>query len=317
MALTHAETLRLCEEMEERHQRRKRERALALGFSCLEECEQSERKQWRQREHEHEELMKQESAITGVTVEELEARMYENNPQSPVGLGLLPNLADCDCEEHAFDCFCPLSLVHYKSQDVPNIMGYLDCLHHPKVEEVKIEVGDRSKRLDQNLLEQRWVRDPTDVPMDIPFWAKADKVVQQIIRQDTHRNTSVSPSLPSSPPRTPSLIHYEHSSGSPSVEDIMTTQMDICTEYKSRDQPLPVVYDPKTVPSESIQGLPRRSYCQKRKAIARVGKPSRRCSKAIKRARWAAGRDSRVAKETSRPAMGLRSHKLTRFYELS
>lgn len=216
--------------------------------------------------------------------------------------------------EHAFPLFCPQSLVEYRSMDIPDLMAFLNSRNRLKPEEIEIEEGDRSKRLDQEVLERYWTQNSQGRQMKIPFWANADGVVQQIIHQDACRNPSTSPSPP--PLRTPSLLYNEPRNGSPSQEHVTTTATtSTSTELDSGSQ---ILRGPETPLSEFSQSAPADSHKDERKPRSLSGNLSRTPLKA--KARLAGprpGRDSRVTKRSWKPAMGLRSCQVTKFYELA
>ncbi|KAL8906380.1 MAG: hypothetical protein Q9207_002092 [Kuettlingeria erythrocarpa] len=204
------EAFRLLAAQAEKAKHRKTERALAEGFASLEEYEQHESEERRQQEIRDEDAIKEHCLVTGKSRQQFEREREEfvleqiqRHPKQQ-DYGLLPTTESCDCEQHAFPLFCPQSLVEYKSQDFPDMMGYMSSIHHLEPEDVKIKDTDKSNRLDQELLEQYWTRRPDNATMDIPFWAKADGFVQQIIRQSGRQEASVSPSP--SPLHTPSLL---------------------------------------------------------------------------------------------------------------
>ncbi|KAL8725591.1 MAG: hypothetical protein Q9166_007256 [cf. Caloplaca sp. 2 TL-2023] len=127
-------------------------------------------------------------------------------------------------EPHPFDFFCPQTLVNCRSMDIPDLMNYLNHQNILKPEELKIKEGDRSKRLDQDILERHWVQKSQERPLRVPFWANADGVVQQIIRQDSRQNRPAPPLLPCvHNPYCGNPFCGEPISSSPSVEDITMT----------------------------------------------------------------------------------------------
>ena len=194
-------------------------------------------------------------------------------------------------------------------------MGYMSSIHHLEPQDIKIQDTDKSKRLDQELLEQDWVRRPDNATMDIPFWAKADGVVQQIIRQNGCQEASISPSP--SPLQTPSLLSDNPVSASPSADDVVTDSMNASMEFESTDHSVrlsspheaPLIqFSPNKLPTTHSE-----KYIQK----GRSGELKRRRPTATTRAtHWPAIKNSGIIKPSWRPAMGLRSCNVTKFYEL-
>ncbi|KAL8858978.1 MAG: hypothetical protein Q9178_004459 [Gyalolechia marmorata] len=183
-------------------ERERAERARAKGFSCLAEYERHLIEEHQQAYIWQEEFVEEECAATGKTREQVMAELLGENPTS--SFNLLPTPGSCDCEEHAFDSFCPQSLVDYRSMDIPAMMTFLSSQNHVNPEKIKLEEGDKSKRLEQEVLEHYWGRRSPGPQMKLPFWANADGVVQHIIHQDEYRNASAS--LSPSPRRTASLL---------------------------------------------------------------------------------------------------------------
>ena len=180
-------------------------------------------------------------------------------------------------------------------------------------EELNIKEGDKSNRLDQEILEKYWTMDSPETPTRIPFWASAEGVVQYILRQDTRQipPTSPSPSLS----QTPGLL-YDEPTGSPlSAEDNTMTS----TSTSSDSNPGHSALYAREVPSlESSILAPANNYRrrlgpkaqgrQRRKphpkATLRVTSRPQSSRSGITKARW-------------RPAMGLRSRTVTVFYQLA
>lgn len=195
--------------------------------------------------------------------------------------------------------------------DIPDLIAFLNSQNHLRPEEIKIQEVHKPKRLDQEVLEQYWAQRSQGPQMEIPFWANADGVVQQIMHQDACRDASISPSP--SPRRTPSLLYSENVSGSASLEDIATT-VSTCTssEFGSGDQAL---RGSETPLSELSQSGPADSHKDERRSTELSGKLAKKRPKAI--AGWRSGGNTRVTKRSWRSAMGLRSSQVTRFYELA
>ncbi|KAL8727618.1 MAG: hypothetical protein Q9166_005926 [cf. Caloplaca sp. 2 TL-2023] len=230
------------------------------------------------------------------------ARILRDHP-SPVEW--FPAPPECDCED-------------YKSQDMPDLTGILDSRHRLKPDEIKIREGDKSKRLDQGDLEQYWGQERfrQEPQMKIPFWANADGVVQKIIHQGPdRRDVSISPS-PSPPLRTPSLLYNNTASGPPSFED--TTMTDPTSTFADVGSDSQAPPDPEKPLSELPQSGPADSHKGERESTGIVGKliKARRKPKGGIVGRRPVA-NARVTKRSWKPAMGLRSSKVTKFYELA
>ncbi|KAL8917468.1 MAG: hypothetical protein Q9172_005835 [Xanthocarpia lactea] len=239
------------------------------------------------------------------------AELLGENPTS--SFNLLPTLESCDCEEHAFDFFCPQSLVQYRSMDIPAMMTFLSSQNHVDPEKIKLEEGDKSKRLEQEVLEHYWGRRSPGPQMKLPFWANADGVVQRIIHQDEYRNASTS--LSPSPRLTASLLYNEPASGSPSLEGSTTT---LSTRSSTGSRSENQAFRPETPLSELSQSRPADHHKDERRPIGQSGKlvkpdPKKKAGVAARRS----SRNSRVTKTSWRPAMRLRSSQVTKFYELA
>lgn len=217
--------------------------------------------------------------------------------------------------EHIWPTFCPQSLIEYKSQDLPEMMEHLNNRFELKPEDLKIRDIDGSKRLDQESLERAWTQRSEGTPMDIPFWAKGDEVVQQIIRQDTSHSRSTTPY--ETPLRTPSLLSESGVNSSPSADDLITASVDTSMELEPPGQE-PESLDYHTSPLSKVPSRdPRSSHEGVHMQNGRTRK--------MKKRRLGATRmeiDGRINKGLQRlakswkPAMGLRSRRVIKFYEL-
>ncbi|KAL8651929.1 MAG: hypothetical protein Q9210_002984 [Variospora velana] len=315
------EAFRLLAAHDEEIKRRKTEEALAAGFASLEEHEQRKLEEQRQQEIRDEEAIEEHCRATGKSRqqydrerEEFRLEQIRRHPKQQ-DYGLLPTMEPCDCENHPFPFFCPQSLVEYKSQDFPDMMEYSSRRHHLEPEDIKIQENDKSKRLDQDLLEQCWVRRPDNGTMDIPFWARGDGVVKQIIRQSACQEASISPSP--SPLQTPSLLSDNRVSASPSADHVVTDSMNTSMEIEGADHSLrlPCPYD-TSLKQVFPNKLPT-SDSEKRILKGGRGELRRRRPRATTEAtNWHASKDSRIVKSSWKPAMGLRSRNVTKFYEL-
>ncbi|KAI4145419.1 MAG: hypothetical protein LQ341_002399 [Variospora aurantia] len=315
------EAFRILAAQAEKVKHRKTEKALAEGFASLEEYEQHQLEEQREQEIRDENAINEHCLATGksrqqyqLEKEEFIREQIRRHPKHEDDSSL-PTFQPCDCEEHAFPFFCLQSLVEYKSQDFPDMMEYSSRIHHLEPEDIKIQDTDKSKRLDQELLEQCWIRRPDNPTMDIPFWAKADGVVQQIIRQNACQEAPISPSP--SPLQPPSLLSDNTVSASPSANDVVPDLMKTSMEVESADHSVRLPY-PHEAPLMQVSSkkLPT-SYSEKHIRNGRPGELRKRRPKPIsKAADWHAGKDSRIIKTSWKPALGLRSRNITKFYEL-
>ncbi|KAL9013850.1 MAG: hypothetical protein Q9173_001479 [Seirophora scorigena] len=315
------EGFRLLAALDEEIKHRKTERALAEGFASLEEYEQHTLEEQRQQEIRDEKAIREHCLATGKSRQQYEREREEflleqirRHPKRQ-DYSLLPTMEPCDCENHPFPFFCPQSLVDFKSQDFPDMMEYTSNVHHLEPEDVKIQDTDKSKRLDQELLEQYWIRRPDNPKLDIPFWAKADGVVQQIIRQSGRQEASISPSP--SPLQTPSLLSDYPVSASPSADDVVTDSTNTSIEIEGANYiiRLPCPHEaPLTHVSqdEFPTGDSKKHILKGRPRELRKRRPRATTKAAV----WHASKDSRIIKSSWKPAMGLRSRNVTEFYEL-
>ncbi|KAL9594241.1 MAG: hypothetical protein Q9219_007143 [cf. Caloplaca sp. 3 TL-2023] len=288
--------------------REETEQALAAGFSTLEEYKEHQGNEWQLREDER---VKEQCAARHISTEQYYAELYRDHPQAPAEL---PMRELCDCEEHPFDFFCHQSLISYKSQDLPDMMEYLNSRHCLRPEELKVQAGERSKRLDQKSLERYWIQRPEETTIEIPFWAKADGVVRQILRQQADQDAPISPSP--TPPRTPSLLYDDPMSNSPSAENTLTTSMDTSMELESTDHVLNDFYHRGATQFEDTQSDHSTNH-EKRMLGDRKDKPNAKRPRAImKGAGPRASKGARITKAYWKPAMGVRSRKVSKFYEL-
>lgn len=300
-------------------EKRKRENAHAAGFASLEEYEQDKLDRRRQQEMNEEESIKEHCLAMGIAREQYDLEredflldQIERHPK-PKEHNILPPMQDCncDCEGHPIPFFCPKSLVQYKSQDFPDMIEYLGNRHYIDSEKVTIKKTDKSRRLDQELLERRWIRRPLDVPInDIPPWFKADGVVQQMIRQSAHQDTSIS--FSPSPGRTPSLLYDHPVSSSPSSDEAVTASMDTSVEIANADHNVVTPCFQEEPPLDILARDSNECGLQARADGLRKRRPKATTKTVYRRT----GKGSRIAKVSWKPAMGLRSRNISRFYEL-
>lgn len=91
--------------------------------------------------------------------------------------------------DHPIPFFCPEELVEYRSQE---FMSFLEDQKRLRVDDLKIEPEDKSRRLDEGILERVWTFQSQDTSLELPIWAKADKILQKIV---SARSLSPSPSV--------------------------------------------------------------------------------------------------------------------------
>ena len=195
------------------------------------------------------------------------------------------------------------------------MMRYLNIVHNLRLEELKIADGDRSKRLGQEILEQHWTQRPEGATVDMPFWAKADGVVkeiiiQELIRERNDRLASMSPSI--SPPYTPSSLYDNPVNGSPSVKDITTTSTDTSMGLEPTDRALHnLCHHGTTPPSGDAQSDLQTSYGEELMTKSCEGNLKERHSKTTtKPARWRPSKDAKITKASGKFARGSRDSKV-------
>ena len=102
--------------------------------------------------------------------------------------------------DHPIPFFCPKSLVEYRSQE---LMPFLEAQHRLCLDDMRIETGDKSRRLDQEVLADLCAIMPPeaheDTSLKLPFWAKGDVVLQQILRTRSTPIMAGHPAKSSSP----------------------------------------------------------------------------------------------------------------------
>lgn len=160
------------------------------GFPSWDAYEDHLKEQLRQADLSYERRMEEKAAMLGKTREELAMEDPQRFiPDTPI--------MECDCEgkqpvvlrdqlyliaflDHPIPFFCPKALVNYRSQEVPYFMDQL-ARKRLQLDDMKIKSEDKSRRLDQDILEKLWIMDYQQDLSDVPFWAKADPVVRQML----------------------------------------------------------------------------------------------------------------------------------------
>ena len=83
--------------------------------------------------------------------------------------------------EHPIPFFCPESLVDVRSMDSSDDFERLRQNKRVNLNDIKIREGEKSRRLDQSALEKRWLSDSQETSFHVPFWARKDPEVQQLL----------------------------------------------------------------------------------------------------------------------------------------
>ncbi|KAL8813517.1 MAG: hypothetical protein Q9200_000191 [Gallowayella weberi] len=197
----------------------------------------------------------------------------------------------CNCEEHPLNpFFCPPSLVDYKSQDEPAMLDYISKQYHVGPEDIKIQDTDKSKRLDQEDWERYMAWNPVDATVETPYWARGDPVLRQ--------NQASRSGSPSADDPVTDLANT-------SIEDNVVEPIDRLPQ--SPDTPLMQVSQSELPNTETARHTPKG-----RRDELRKGRPGA----STKAADWRSRKHSRITKSSWKPAMGLRSRKVTTFYKL-
>lgn len=195
------------------------------------------------------------------------------------------------------------------------MMGYISTIHHLNPEDIKIQDTDKSKRLDQEHWEQHMARKPDEATVDLPFWAKADGVTLQIIRQSGFQEASISPSP--SPTQVPSLLPDDPASSSPSADDAATDSTNTSMKSEAADHIIRLPCWHETPLTKVCQSELPTTRAEKHSPKGRPGEfRKRRPGATTKAAKWCASKDSRITKPSWKPAMGLRSRNVSTFYKL-
>lgn len=173
------------------------------GYTCFEEYSKIKRERDWQYHLEYERQQDEKAAALGKTREQ----MALEDPQRFIPYG--GSISPCSCEgkqasinlpykpfhltiviDHLAPLFCPASLIDYRSQDHPDFMDFLAMRKGARIQDLRINTDDRSKRLDPEQLANHWAVEssPSDA-FNIPFWARGDPVTKQML-------SSRSPSSP-------------------------------------------------------------------------------------------------------------------------
>ena len=195
------------------------------------------------------------------------------------------------------------------------MMEYISNRHYLEPDDIKIQETDRSKRLDQEHWEQYMARKSDEATVDLPFWARADGVTLQIMRQSGLQRASIS--LSPSPRQVPSLPPDDSPTASPLADDPVTDSTNTSMEVDVVDSIDRLRYSQETSWSQVSQREIPNTCVAKHTSKGRRGEVrKRRAGATTKGADWRSSRHSRVTKSSWKPAMGLRSRNVTTFYKL-
>lgn len=182
--------------------------------------------------------------------------------------------------------------------DQSDWMEYLGRREQLRVEDLKIEQGDGSRRLNQEELGKAWAMKSPGILRDVLPWAKGDNVVRQIMdaRSPSPTPFSRGAKLPSPP------------SSNVSVDEAATTPLLTFDNPTTPLQKLPPYINVQDSQASCAQQQLQQEVKAKNISRSRLTKPSR------------AGRtmttNAKIRKSEQKPAMGTRSRNLTRFYQL-
>ena len=185
--------------------------------------------------------------------------------------------------------------------DLP-LLGLLEHQHRLRPEEMRIEQGDRSKRLDEEVLERYWTMDSQKCPPQIPIWAKEDKIVQGI----GFSKPSCSTISPSPDPHQFSSSASAELEGNETPVNIgtrapssLTTAPDLGREGQRK--PKPKRHGGRTIIMSRHQ---------------RTEPAKKRVTKSVRASRRRSTMITRIQNRASEPALATRSHRLSQFYEI-
>ncbi|KAL8834705.1 MAG: hypothetical protein Q9170_003632 [Blastenia crenularia] len=283
---------RISAKLWEKEQRRQTKAAQAAGFDCYEDyCrhldEASERR--------FQEYVDEQCAETGKSEQQVRDDHY-NELYAEQDKPLIP-------WDHPFDPFCPQNLVDFRSQDDPDTLDYLNSRSRFKPSELSVREGDSSNRLKEEDLKQYWARMGSQGPqMPTPFWARADKVVQQIRQQEGSRKSPISP--PSPVPHNRDEHSDDTMSDTPALDDSMTS--------------ISAASEPRNPPTAPQYRIPRGGRTGSHKD-GRVAKrpPAQHPVNGPKNRPTVTNRRSRVTKAYGGPATRLRSRQFIKFVQLA
>lgn len=93
--------------------------------------------------------------------------------------------------EHLNPFFRPRSLAIYRSMNNGSVMDeFLEKQLRIQMEELALEPGDTSRRLDDETVEVYWARNSHVSSLKLPSWTKQDVVLQRIVDADRRSKTA-------------------------------------------------------------------------------------------------------------------------------
>ena len=195
-------------------------------------------------------------------------------------------------------------------------MPFLEDQNRLRVDDLNVESGDGSRRLDQEVLEGWWAVGSQETSWELPVWARADPVVQQIVRTK------------SSPAMAAQSANLRFRSSSRTIvdteDDTILSDATAATVTSAGAKIESGVLHPqihekwqsgKIMLSARTSRSYRTSTREKQQPLARnADKPQRgKKSRSQKNHSHAI---TRIQKVAQKPAAGTRSHTVTKFYKL-
>jgi hypothetical protein len=197
-------------------------------------------------------------------------------------------------------------------------MSFLEDRNRLRIEELRVEPGDKPRRLDQGTLEHCWPFQSQDASLELPIWAKGDKVLQQII-------STKSPS-PASPVHSASYRSQSSSLTDLNIGQEMTMSDDRADTITNvgMDPKLDLQTPPLVIEKHPVEEMTRAESTFRNPQPSTQTQPPSSTKRASRpkrggKPRWQQKRLStvtKIRKMAPNPARGTRSHRLTKFYEL-
>lgn len=222
---------------------------------------------------------------------------------------MFDNLSD-----HPIPFFCPKALIDYRSQE---LMPFLQNQNRVTIEELRIEPGDSSRRLDQAMLEDSWAVEFHETLADPPIWAKGDAVLQKILHASRlHAKEAHSMQ---SPPRSRSSSLTAHGTEDTTLSGPTQFSPPLAEfNWESLLYPLPM--DEKPMPgginsaqSPSMKRQPSRGM---KPSVPRYSAENPQKIRKPRLRKNGRGPAAHIRKVALNPARGTRSHREIRLYEL-
>lgn len=197
-------------------------------------------------------------------------------------------------------------------------MDYLARRRVVRIEDLEIEEGARSRRLDQDTLEEVWAMASQQDLRDIPFWAKADPVVRQLLDSRSpspapkFRISGNRPLTPISPPFGNIDMNEQGTRTTISCNSPRST-------YEHHNGQTPSSNSSPPSCQVSFQAEPEQlsatspSLNSKTKPKTKHSSPNGETSRMLARIAKAT---ARIQKRSHKPSSSTRSHNITYFYEL-